>query len=1693
MKNRAQGVAALLNNWDKAKEALQDSINAEGSAQAENEKYMQSIEAHQAQLRNAWGEVWTNAINRDTVNFFVDLGKGILVVVKNLGLLKSVFAAIGGIGGAVFGARNRGFVKTVYDSQGSAGLQWFGSKDIRTAVKNFFILNAEKIKPIVSEEVFKQYQRDFSQKDWVKKRNPKSGLSFTPSEKAYDTWKLAHRSDSYGYKDYVNDLKSENIQTKAFSIQTVGAKAATLLFNTALSTLATVGISLAITGIAKLITRHEDISKAATEAKEKISKLNEEYRNTSEYVESNTEKYIQLSKGVSENGENLSLSSENYKEFLDINNKLAEAFPTLTRVYDENGNAIVNLGGNASETSAKLKELLEMERQIANQKIVDSIPDVLKGAEQDFRDNFNLIHVETENKNDLEKKFEDYKGSQQKIYDNLQDLYSGRSIFTSSLEETHEYAELLKNLGLYGKYVSGIYGDNGGAEFNLAFNVTDEDIEQAKKRQEVVINDFMSDIDQQVRDANTNIAKKKSENKTVNNSIKSVIAPWLQTSVSEDISKETKDILLDIVNNIDYADLYDKGKITGGFKNLTKYLDENLIRVMDNANIGSSFTNMVNAKTDFSQGKKSIREYAAQYKELLDTVETASGKDSGTYSMFSNVFGEDSVSQLKIYNDLVGKYKQDVVDAIKESDEAIITNSNDSVGLYKAFESAGSSAADTWSMVADYLRQTSSIVGDSIKDLSSDQRLLSSSTDALTEAINEQNTSGYVSVDTITKVQKQMSALGLSTEDFGKTLEMTGNGVRLNTDALKRTVDLHANRHVNQINAAYQQLDKTYQEQSYTLEVLKKSQDANTEAGKQAIKNQQDKVDAITAEIANLDKLKAEYEEYTDVYSKFQNALSTANQGARYDNMRGQKDSIDKLVKNSQYGVDEVEAYTEYYTGHDTSSDNYTESKKWYTTASSNASKYNTENIQGLLNLRNAITDNGKASKESAAYMEGNELVINNIKDAAQKAGVSVSFLADALNKLPEFKIDVNYDQSQVIEASKEELAEEAKALENSLINFKAEKFLREQNGLSTEDIDASIDAIQKKLEDTNFEINIDTNAMDIMTQVVNLENKLKEAETLLNKDSNNGDALKQKQIVLDELNRLDKENPNLNIKATVEADMEKFHSDMKNGEDETSKLSADMQKLQDQLNKGAKFDINGNAVQTLATIDNYIKRLPKEPKVIDIEVNKKYSNAYSESSGSSNSISSSGTAHVDGTLNTGKNGDTLVGELGQELVVDRSTGTWRTVGDNGAEFTDIKKNDIVFNAEQTKDLLSKGYTKTRGKALVGGNAFAGGTINSASTSSRGTTMEAILKDQNNAAKENTKATKKNTKASEDIVKEFDWLERSMAVQEKQTSSHRTEAENTYNSNESRLSWYSATVELDKKEIEIAKQIEQRRTEDWNKYTEKIKETFGAGADQFISNIEHGNFNFDEWLTTRTLPAQASDTDKKNFEKQNEVIEKAIQAFDSWQEATDRITSKQKQLLDDQKALYELQIRSIQNTIDAIQSKIESIQSNITLKQTSGNIVTAADYKAMIAQSKSSVESYNNLISSYEDRLGELDEGSEEYREVYNSIIQAQSAIRQAKEQQAEWNEAIKQMPITHIESYIENLKSVQEDLSNYISELEAQGKKVTADVIKQQMDLQSSIAQQYHKEIELVEKNLSTYTPGRITALVHSDVYCRE
>lgn len=96
-KNQANVLAALIQNFDTAEEAIRTSADSAGSAMAENEKYLDSIQGKIDQFTNAVQTMWMNFINSDVVKFLVDVGTGLVSIIDKVGVLKSTILILLGV------------------------------------------------------------------------------------------------------------------------------------------------------------------------------------------------------------------------------------------------------------------------------------------------------------------------------------------------------------------------------------------------------------------------------------------------------------------------------------------------------------------------------------------------------------------------------------------------------------------------------------------------------------------------------------------------------------------------------------------------------------------------------------------------------------------------------------------------------------------------------------------------------------------------------------------------------------------------------------------------------------------------------------------------------------------------------------------------------------------------------------------------------------------------------------------------------------------------------------------------------------------------------------------------------------------------------------------------------------------------------------------------------------------------------------------------------------------------------------------------------------------------------------------------------------------------------------------------------------------------------------------------------------
>lgn len=194
-----------------------------------------------------------------------------------------------------------------------------------------------------------------------------------------------------GYNDARNSAIAHNA---ALQQQTLSAKAGQAV----LDGLATAGnmllawgiseaISFAISGFDKLVNAEKYAQEAFEKAKTATDETAKSIRELKSEMSDTTTKASELSSDFARlvqdvnpfTNENKTLSTEEYENFLDVSNQLAELFPSLTKNYDENGNAILNLSGDVNTVTKSIAGLVEQQNNLAKADIRKHLDEYVNG------------------------------------------------------------------------------------------------------------------------------------------------------------------------------------------------------------------------------------------------------------------------------------------------------------------------------------------------------------------------------------------------------------------------------------------------------------------------------------------------------------------------------------------------------------------------------------------------------------------------------------------------------------------------------------------------------------------------------------------------------------------------------------------------------------------------------------------------------------------------------------------------------------------------------------------------------------------------------------------------------------------------------------------------------------------------------------------------------------------------------------------------------------------------------------------------------------------------------------------------------------------------------------------------------------------------------------------------------------------
>src|SRR5690606_18261171 len=295
---------ALMNNWDMAVKATATALTSQGSAMRENQAYLESFEARINQLKATFTELSLavgDAVLSDSITLLIDLlnnlGQAAIKLIDNFGALPLVTGAIGGLMSA-FGM----FKKLNGDI--IAGTKLMG-------------------------QAFKEAKGEVT------------GLQGTMKGLGGSVSILAHSA----MPAFNNALKGMVSGLKAIGSATI---------YTAIFTAIGTGIEWVISKFQEQKRIQEEIEKSNKELVESYRT----YRNAEQSLEDLINKHDELRKKVA-SGE-IKEGTEAYNEYLQVNQELADALPTMVEYIDTKGVAHLR-------TADAMRKELEVAEELSRQ------------------------------------------------------------------------------------------------------------------------------------------------------------------------------------------------------------------------------------------------------------------------------------------------------------------------------------------------------------------------------------------------------------------------------------------------------------------------------------------------------------------------------------------------------------------------------------------------------------------------------------------------------------------------------------------------------------------------------------------------------------------------------------------------------------------------------------------------------------------------------------------------------------------------------------------------------------------------------------------------------------------------------------------------------------------------------------------------------------------------------------------------------------------------------------------------------------------------------------------------------------------------------------------------------------------------------------------------------------------------------
>lgn len=450
-----------------------------------------------------------------------------------------------------------------------------------------------------------------------------------------------------------------------------------------------------------------------------------------------------------------------------------------------------------------------------------------------------------------------------------------------------------------------------------------------------------------------------------------------------------------------------------------------------------------------------------------------------------------------------------------------------------------------------------------------------------------------------------------------------------------------------------------------------------------------------------------------------------------------------------------------------------------------------------------------------------------------------------------------------------------------------------------------------------------------------------------------------------------------------------------------------------------------------------------------------------------------SGSAYKSGSWGAPKTETALVGEVGPELLVRGDH--WTTVGENGAEFTQVRKGDIIFNHKQTKQLLENGYVAGRGK-LKGGSAFASGTAyagiytydkyrNKEKTAYQGSNVSNSASKLSKAAKDISKAS---DKLSDDFKEIFDWIGVRIEEITGALDVRGAKLENAVGFNKQ-----NAVID---DMIELNQKLYDNLTAGASKYYEYASKLLAKVPSEYRKAAQDGSIAIESFV------GKVGESTLEAIQDYREWIQKGDDATQQAEEVLTEISSLAKQAIDNISQDFE-------NKTSLNDNKIDQLEAYNALLETDKGFESEKVYKEMIKTNNANIEQLKKQRKEMQDELnaqveaGNIKKYSQDWYDAVNEIAAVDAEIIELTTDTENYQDSINELHWDKFDALVSCLEAVSEEVKNLIDIL---GNKdlvdesgnwtdegiTTLGLYVQQMEAAEVQAKKYQEEIKYLNDN---------------------